>query len=55
MISLFCGVVVAVAVIVSKTLCRPQTIPGIAMVHYYFIDNLQTMYTRKETINEYNP
>ena len=36
-------------------LCRPHTIPGIAMVHYYFIDNSQTMYTRKEIINQYNP
>ena len=31
-----------------------RTIPGIAMVHHYFIDNSQTMHTRKETINQYN-
>ena len=32
-------------------LCRQRTIPGISRVHYYFIDNSQTMYTRKAKVS----
>ena len=32
-------------------LCRQRTIQGISRVHYYFIDNSQRMYTRKEKVS----